>query len=195
MIPTAMTAKRSRAKRTRDWEKLPEHRVRGYRVPQPLRALVGEKDGDTGLRHDIREVADEHTSTVSEVARNLMDFALSEVRAGRLQFEARAKPQGRTMRLEWSLREFTWPRETPAPKKRNKKKESTAFLESQSIFLAYRWGKDMDQQIKQLALKVGVTSGEIVVYLLQHAIQAYNEGHLQLRGTPEIVRQKLTSSW
>lgn len=194
MIPTAKDAKRSRAKRNRQWEERPEHHARSYRVSDHLRTLVGEKDAEAGMQYDIRAVADEYTSTVSEVARNMMEFALSEVRAGKLEFTSHAKPEGRKMRLAWSFREDAWPREVRPPRKK-KEKEATSPFASKPIFLAYRWGNDIDRQIKELASTVGVTSGELVVYLLLHAIKAYKAGQLHLHGIPGTINQRLTSSW
>lgn len=192
MIPTAKSVKRSRTKRTRKWEEIPEHRARSYRVPDHLRTLVGDKDAQTGVQYAIREAADEYTTTVSEVARNMMDFALSQLRAGEIKLEPRPRSEGRMMCLEWSFHEDAWPREVRPPRK---KKEKKSPLAPPPIFLAYRWGRDIDQQIKELAIKVGVPSGELVVYLLLHAIKVYNAGQLHLHGVPKTIKQTLTSSW
>jgi hypothetical protein len=191
LIQTAKEAKRSRPKRKRAWEKLPEHRNRGYRVPDHLRAVVGEKDDKTGIRYVIRGLADHHMTTTSVVARAMMTYALSELRAGNLKFESRPSPEGRTMRLEWSIREHGWSQEIPTPRR---KKQASPF-KPKPIFIAYRWGREMEEQIKAIAASAGVTSGEVVVYLLQHAIQSYRSGRLHLNATAKVVKQTVTSSW
>lgn len=191
LIQTAREAKRARPKRKRDWEKLPQHRTCGYRVPNHLRSVVGETHEKTGLRYLIRGIADHHMTTTSVVAGAMMTYALSELRAGNIKIEARPQPEGRVMRLDWSIREDAWMQDIPAPKP----KRQRSPLEPKPIFIAYRWGREIEGQIKAIASSAGVTSGEIVVYLLHHAIQSYRSGRLHLQEASKIVRQTVMPSW
>ena len=191
LIQTAREAKRSRPKRKRDWEKLSEHRSRGYRVPNHLRNMVGETHEKTGMRYSIRGIADHHMTTTSQVAGAMMTYALSELRAGRIKLEAHPQPEGRVMRLDWSIREDAWAQDIPVPKPRRQRSP----LEPKPIYIAYRWGRDIDQQIKAVSSSLGVTSGEVVVYLLHHAIQSYRSGRLHLHEAAKVVRQTVSPSW
>ena len=44
----------------------------------------------------------------------------------------------------------------------------------------YRWGRDVDTQIKGLAGDA-ISPGEVVVFLLNYALAAYKRGHLMLK--------------
>ncbi|MCL4270794.1 MAG: hypothetical protein KJZ72_14665 [Anaerolineales bacterium] len=191
LIQTAREAKRSRPKRKRDWEKLSEHRSRGYRVPNHLRNMVGEKHEKTGMRYSIRGIADHHMTTTSQVAGAMMTYALSELRAGKIPLEARPQPEGRVMRLDWSIREDAWAQDIPTPKPRKQRSP----LEPKPLYISYRWGSDTDAQIKAVATSLGVTIGEVVVYLLHHAIQSYRSGRLHLHEAAKVVRQTVSPSW
>jgi len=191
LIQTAREAKRSRPKRKRNWEKQPDHHSRGYCVPNHLRSMVGEKHEKTGMRYSIRGIADHHMTTTSQVAGAMMTYALSELRAGRIKLEARPQPEGRVMRLDWSIREDTWAQDIPTPKPRKQRSP----LEPKPLYISYRWGSGIDQQIKAVATSLGVTSGEAVVYLLHHAIESYRSGRLHLHEAAKVVRQTVSPSW
>lgn len=191
LIQTAKEAKRSRPKRKRDWEKLPEHRAHGYRVPEHLRSMVGERHEKTGMRISIRGIAEHHMTTTSVVAGAMMTYALSELRAGNIKLAARPQPEGRVMRLDWSIREDAWAQDIPSPKPRRQRSP----LEPKPLYIGYRWGRDIDQQIKAVSNSLGVTSGEVVVYLLHHAIHSYRSGRLHLHEAAKVVRQTVTPSW
>jgi hypothetical protein len=153
--------------------------------------MVGEKQEKTGMRNSIRGIADHHMTTTSVVAQAMMTYALSELRAGRIKIESRPQPEGRVMRLDWSIHEDSWSQDIPAPKPRRQRSP----LEPRPLYISYRWGRDIDGQIKAVANSAGVTSGEILVYLLQHAIQSYRAGRLHLHEASKIVRQTVTPSW
>lgn len=190
-IQTAQQAKRSRPKRKRNWEKLPQHRTRAYRVPHHLRNMVGETHEKTGLRYFIRGIAEHHMTTTSVVASAMMTFALSELRAGNINVQARPHPEGRLMRLDWSVRKDAWTQDIPAPKQKRKRSP----LDPKPIFIAYRWGKEIDGQIKAIASNTAVPSGEVIVYLLHYAIESYRSGRLRLQEAAKIVRQTVSPSW
>jgi hypothetical protein len=187
-IPTAMQAKRSEPKRKRDWEK--GHRSHSYRVPEKYRELVGVEDADEGIRKAIRALAEKHMTTTSRIADACMDFALSELRSGRLNITTRPNPAGTKMSIEWTAQDEGWPQIIPASKKK-----TAAVLKPKPVYLSYRWDPNVDTQVIAVAKQKAVPNGEVVVRLLQHALEAYQAGRLKLRETALVVKQKVDAVW
>ncbi len=175
IIPQARIQKRD----NRAWDRA--HRVHSYFIPSTLHEQA--KD----VRAYILGLAHQHMTSTSSVANALMGFSLAHVRQGKLVIEARPNADRRKMILTWTETD-EWPQEIPHRTKlvsRNKLKD---------IFLGFRWGKDMDTQVKALA-GTSISVGEVVVFLLSYAIKAHKQGHLRLKEEAFVVSQKVSPTW
>jgi hypothetical protein len=126
-------------------------------------------------------------TNTSSVANALMKYSLEHVRMGQLQIEARPDAGRRKMTLSYEEVQNNWPQEIPEPKKNNRKSEK-------ELYLNYRWGRDIDVQIRALAGKA-IAPGEVVVFLLNHALMAYKKGTMRFKEETVVVAQKVTPTW
>ena len=165
LFQTAKQEKESRPKQTRKWEK--DNPTRAYRVPRSL--ILKAKD----IQSSVVSVAEDYLTTASSMAALLMTYALSHLRAGNFTIEGRPKSERRTLSLEWTEVEQGWPREIKPRKP--KKKDSTVLTGVQTV-MGYRWSEDMHMQIKAIVKQTGVSSGEVVIYLLDYSLTAYRAG-------------------
>ncbi len=175
IIPQARKQKRD----NRAWDRA--HRVHSYFIPSTLHESA--KDA----RAYILGLAHLHMTSTSSVASALMGFSLAHVRQGKLVIEARPNANRRKMILAW-VEANEWPQEIPQYTKRassNKLKD---------VFLGFRWGKDMDTQIKALA-GTEISVGEVVVFLLHYAIESHKQGQLRLKEEAIVVSQKVSPTW
>ena len=198
LIPMAKKAERDRI-----WEK--KNKAYSYRIPQRLR------DEAIEIRESILSIAtyDENghlrmdRTTVDDVARELLSYALAKAKEETLTF---APTRTGKMKLEWKEAEQGW--EPPIVlKKVAKKKKSVA---PKQIVLSYRWSPEQHAEIEVLAGEVhavrlrddgsiknnphrfSVPPGEIVVRLLMRAVTAYKERKMVLSTRPETAAQKVT---
>ncbi len=175
IIPLARQQKRD----NHTWDRA--HRVHSYFIPSTLHEQA--KD----VRSYILGLAHQHMTSTSSVANALMGFSLAHVRQGKLAIEARPSANRRKMILTWTEAD-EWPQEIPQHTKcasNNKVKD---------FFLGFRWGKDMDTQVKALA-GMSISVGEVVVFLLRHAIEAHKQGRLRLKEEAFVVSQKVSPTW
>jgi hypothetical protein len=63
---------------------------------------------------------------------------------------------------------------------------------TKEMYLNYRWGRDVDTQIKSLAGDA-ISPGEVVVFLLNYALAAYRRGRLMLKEEAMVVTQNVRS--
>ncbi|MBI1793370.1 MAG: hypothetical protein HYR70_04175 [Chloroflexi bacterium] len=181
MIPTAKQAKESRTGRDRKWEK--KNPASSYRIPPDLH--IQAKD----IRSFILERANDKMTSASMIANAMMVYALAHVRDGSLTIEARPKPERRKMALV--LTEVNeWPREKTAKIKAAPKIKA----EAPSLVITYRWSRDVNTQIKALAGDA-ISEGEIVVFLLNFALQGYNSGKLQFKEETTRANQIVGATW
>lgn len=174
IIPLARKQKRD----NRAWDRA--HRGMSYRIPASLH--VQAKD----IRASILGLAHQHMTSTSSVANALMGFSLAHVRQGKLVIEARPNANRRKMTLTWAEAD-EWPQEIQPAKRAVK----TAGAD---VVLTYRWGKDVGAQVKALA-GAEISVGEVVVFLLHHAIEAHKQGRLRLKEEAIVVSQKVSPSW
>jgi hypothetical protein len=174
IIPQARTQKRD----NRAWDRA--HRGMSYRIPSSLHEQA--KD----IRAIILGLAHQHMTSTSSVANALMGFSLARVRQGKLLIESRPNANRRKLILTWA-ESSEWPQEIQ-PAKRSIKTGNA------EVVLTYRWGKDVGMQIKALA-GVELCVGEVVVFLLSHAIEAHRQGHLRLKEEAFVVSQKVSPTW
>lgn len=183
IIPTARQEKESRAKRTRSWEK--KNRSHSYRIPVELHMPARD------LSASLSGIASEFLTSASNVAEAFMAFSLSQLHSGRLTIQSKPNPERRSLSLEWKEVESGRPREV----KPGTKKKKNEWLEARPVFLSYRWSADTSHQIQAIVTKTGVSGGEVVVFLLSHALQAYRAGHLIITPHSVVVTNTVTPSW
>jgi hypothetical protein len=174
-IPLAQERKRS----NRSWDHL--HRGISYFVP----VFLSEPAKDT--RASILALAQKHMTNTSTVAAALMDFSLTHVQQGKLVIEARPHASRRKMALTWEEVESP-PQKIPRPLKRNGKEKA------KNVYLNYRWGRELDAQVKSLAGEE-LSPGEIVVFLLNYALTAHESGHLMLKAETLELTPKVRLTW
>ena len=183
IIPTARQEKESRAKRTRSWEK--KNRSHSYRIPVELHMPARD------LSASLSGIASEFLTSASNVAEAFMAFSLSHLHSGRLTIQSKPNPERRSLSLEWKEVDSGRPREV----KPGTKKKKNEWLEARPVFLSYRWSADISNQIQAIVKKTGVSGGEVVVFLLSHALQAYLAGHLIITPHSVVVTNTVTPSW
>ena len=174
-IPRAHDKKRD----NRAWDR--KHRGNSYFIPIHLH--VQAKD----MRAAVLALSQKHMTNTSSVASALMKYSLEHVRLGRLNFGARPDAERTKMTLIWEDVKDSRPQEIPEPKKLMSKSEK-------ALYINYRWGRDVDLQVKALA-GTSVAPGEIVVFLLHYALAAYRNGTMRLKEETVVVSQKVTSTW
>ena len=174
-IPRAQEKKRE----NRAWDK--RHRGSSYFIPSHLQ--VQAKD----MRAAVLALSQKHMTNTSSVASALMKYSLEHVRLGRLNLGARPDAERTKMTLIWEDLKDSRPQEIPQPKKLMAKSEK-------ELYINYRWGRDVDLQIKALA-GTSIAPGEIVVFLLHYALAAYRNGTMRLKEETVVVSQKVTSTW
>ena len=174
IIPPAQGRKR---RDDRSWDRA--HHGISYFVPP----ILHEQAKD--VRSAILALAQKHMTNTSGVAVALMSFSLAKIRQGKLKIEPRPNPQRRKMALVWEEAE-EWPQEIPQSSPRSGKRAS--------VYLNYRWGRDMDAQVKSIAGQT-ISSGEVVVFLLDYALAAYKSGRLRFKEEAIVVTQKVSPTW
>lgn len=170
-IPSASKKKRGE----RVWEQ--EHRGASYFIPAPL----NEKAKD--IRASILALAQRHMTTTSSVATALMNYALRDVRLGKVTLEPRPNPRRRKMTLILEDAK-EWPQEIPEVKPKKVKAQK-------DLYLGYRWGGDLSAQIKSLAGD-HLSKGEVVVFLFDHALAEYKNGNCKFRETAITLAQEVS---
>ena len=182
-------------KRGRQWEK--RNRAWSYKIPRPLWDVAKQIRDDiyaiAQFREDGKPRGD--STTVDAVATALIDWALgfAEQDPSFLSPRTNPHPRGRLMTLAWE--EWNgWPRELPTPSRRTRRADKEA--KDKVFVLTYRWPEELVQRIKLLAgkglgttnnaqkynpLKYSVPVGEVVVKLLQRAIDDYKNGRMRLQ--------------
>ena len=80
-----------------------------------------------------------------------------------------------------------WSHEVSQPKLKTKRAVTDSYIN-------YRWGGDIDAQIKAL-VNTSLASGEVVVFLLNYALNAYQAGRLRLKIEIIVLLQKESSTW
>jgi hypothetical protein len=177
LIPLAGTNKRT----DRKWDL--EHRGYSYYIPAHLR----EKARD--IRTAVLGLSRMHLASTSNVATALISFSLAHVRQGRLRLEGHPDASRQKMTLQWEEVTDGKP-QMIQPRKSTK----SAHAATQEIYLNYRWGQAIHEQIKGLAGTV-LSKGDVVVALLEYALAAHKSGRLRLKEETVIVSQKVSAKW
>ena len=153
-------------------------------TPLPIPAALHLRAKD--IRSLILGLAYRHMTSSSSVATALMNYSLTHVRQGEFHIEARPNPRRRKMSLTWEEGD-DWPQEIETAQRPPKKAAAT-------LILTYRWGRDVDQQIKALA-GVEVCIGEVMVRLLDYALDSHKKGRFRLKEEAVVVSQRVSPTW
>jgi len=171
-IPVARGKKREE----RIWEKA--NHGASYFIPAPLNEQA------KGIRAVILALAQKHMTTTSSVAAALMNYALRDIRQGKLILDARPNANRRKMTLILEDAK-EWPQEIPPPLMRR------AVKTEKDVVLTYRWSGDVNAQIKSLADN-RIPVGEVVVFLLNYALAEYKNGNCKFRETAITLAQEVS---
>ena len=187
-IPLADTAwgwnrqGRRPARRNRKWEK--EHRPYRY-VNVPLQ-----------VREQVLALAEHLNVTADDVARACLEYGLECVDDEKVQLPTRPNPLGRKMTLfprdqARGWKEANGPRkEIPTRRRNNPQREKKIHPA-----VSYRFPKRLHDELCGLAMELDVPVGEVVAFLLQHGLDAYQKGELSFRPTPLSIKMTLFGSW
>jgi hypothetical protein len=176
---TTIPLAKAQTRDNRSWDR--KHPVISYFIPASLD--VQAKD----IRAAILTLSQKHMTTISSVATALIGYSLAHVRQGKLVIAARPNANRPKMTLTWEETD-EWPQEIPQSVKRHKKDIA------KNIYLGYRWGRDVDVQIKALAGD-SISVGEMVVFLLTYAMEAHKQGQMRLKEETIVVSQKVSATW
>jgi hypothetical protein len=196
MIPSA-----EKKPRMRTWEK--NNRAWSYIIPRPLHEVARQIRVDILALSQYDETGQERMdrTTVDGVASALMDYALAKVDQSPTLLRLHSNPHSRgQMTVSWEAWD-TWDKsrlDIPKPKAKSTKKIS-------SLYLAYRWAsEEIDTRVRELAgegtpsasnknpLKHAVPAGEVVVRLLQIALDGYRNREFKLLVEPHALGQHVT---
>jgi hypothetical protein len=172
---------KERRREKRLWDQ--RHPVSTYFIPSPLHERA--KD----VQAAVLGLSQKHMTTTSSVAGELMKFSLTHVRSGKLQMNFLPASQGRRRMGVTLMEGWMEPQDIPQPVRKQQKKDK-----AKAVFLGYRWGREVDVQIKAIA-GTAVSPGEVVVFLLEYAIAAYKRGEVQLKEETVVVSQKVSAAW
>ena len=175
-IPLAKGKKRD----NRAWDR--KHPVISYYIPAPLQ----EKAKD--IRAVVLALSQKHMTSISSVAAALASYSLSHVRQGKLQIQGRPDADRRKMTLSWEEVDDGWIQDIPQPLK------PVGKPITKDAYIGYRWSRDIDSQIKSLA-DTSISVGEVVVFLLNYALDAHKSGRLRLKEETIVVSQKVSATW
>ena len=176
---TTIPLAKAQTRDNRSWDR--KHPVISYFIPASLD--VQAKD----IRASILALSQKHMTTISSVATALIGYSLAHVRQGKLIIAARPNAKRPKMTLTWEETD-EWPQEIPQTAKLTKKDKA------KNIDLGYRWGRDVDVQIKALAGD-SISVGEMVVFLLTYAMEAHKQGQMRLKEETIVVSQKVSATW
>ena len=182
VIPTAKQTKRARlGTRNRAWDKA--HPTSSYRIPAELFMQASD------LRVFIGDLANEKMTSTSVIANAMMTYALGHVREGKLSITPRPKADRRKLTL-LLVEANEWPRDS----KHHSTLKSAPKKKSPSLVLSYRWSKENNVQIKALA-GTAISEGELVVFLLNYAMEGFNKGRLQFQEVTRTASQIVGATW
>ena len=190
MIPTAIQKKRD-AKSTEQIEKRRASRRTfdqqnpcfGYFIPEHLH---GEAKS---LRAAILGLAQNRDRNINvteiNMTTSLVSWALGQVRKGNLSIKGTPDARRRKMTVIIEDVADTWEK-TPLEIEPFEKK-----VRAKRIVFTYRFPREIDQQISKLAGNF-LPKGEVLIRLLQHAVQAVRNGDTKIIPTPKEMRQEAT---
>ncbi|WKZ38284.1 MAG: hypothetical protein QY332_10120 [Anaerolineales bacterium] len=184
LIPSARQVKKDTVREKRREEQREKRRaydkqnpVETYFIPAYMHeAFFDVKTAIGGLAH-------QHNATENGVTEKLTEWALRKVRNGELRVGGKPNPSRRKMEvyIEDANNEV-WTSERDIPEKPRK-------VARKKIFAGYRFTKDVISQIDAISKNNHLPAGEVLVVLLQYAIEKYKAQEFNLKTRSLDVRQ------
>jgi len=164
---------------SRTWDR--KHCGKTYYIPMHLHQQTKT------IRASIVALSEKYLTNTSSVASALISFSLAHIHQGKCVIEARPDARRRKMALIWEEAENGRTYGVFQPKQKTKRAVNDSYIN-------YRWGGDLDAQIKAL-VNTSLAAGEVVVFLLNYALNAYEAGRLRLKVETVVVLQKESLTW
>lgn len=171
--PEQLSERERPAERKREWEA--KHRPKHYRgVP-------------AAIRQEVKQIAEDLTVTVDEVARAFLEYGLHCIQRGTLKIEGTPSFKRQRMTL-YPFEGAAWAENgwTPQPPKRNRRAGEKGGSAQWQEIAHYRLPDELHLQIKRLAGD-NYPVGEVVTVLLKHGIESYKQGVLVLMPKPKTA--------
>jgi len=187
LIPPARTAEQREKEQARKawknkWDTT--HPVTVFYIPDHLQEQA--KD----IHACIKRLADEYVTTTGDLSHALASYALAMVRADKLHVDAQLTPKRARMTVLW---------EPVQPDERKPKvipQRVKKVLKPDPLRIGYRWpSRDVTTQLKAIANSLATTPGEVLIFLLDYSIQAYERGEVRLAAAPVEARQQVNADW
>ena len=184
--------------RNNSWNK--KHPTYSFLTPEELIPLGKEirRKIKSASEYDQDGILREDGTTADDIATIFIDYALAKAKEENINFSP--TPKGK-MKLGWEEAETAWEKaKFPAPQKTNKSKKKERFE------LAYRWTAKHQAAIQELAgdtmpdsnsrspHRYMVPIGEVVLRLLQRALNDYETRKMRPTFRPEVVK-KIPTGW
>jgi hypothetical protein len=167
-----------RKKRDRKWEKAHQGQVATYRgIPAEM-------------HQTILHVADSLGVSLDEVARAFLEHSLAGHKSGNLPIHPHPKAQRMTLYPGGNPEEVqpskAWLKDAFSPQRPGKKSKKTNQPKRWESRVSYRLPVALKLEVKELADQHTVGVGELVFFLFQHALSAYENGVLRLEAHPKV---------
>jgi len=167
-----------RKKRDRKWEKAHQGQVATYRgIPAEL-------------HQTILHIADNLGVPMDEVARAFLEHSLVDHKSGRFPIHPHPKAQRMTLypdgKPEAVPTSKAWLKDAFSPQRPGKKRKQANQPKRWESRVSYRLPVALKQEVKELADQHTVGVGELVFFLFQHAMSAYESGVLRLEAHPKV---------
>lgn len=154
---------------------------RNYKVPtisfylHPRLAERGEN-----LRAALKRIAEIESTSMAEISQTLIAYAAHCYEQGGIQLQSRPNPELRKMSFEWTEAD-TWARDLSAVQ------TSTPKSQEKKYAISFRWEHDRSSPlIAKIAEHHAVSAGEVLLVLLEHAIERYKQGNVSLKQRPSL---------
>ena len=184
MIPTAPdssrvleaeAAARRRKQRRAEYDK--QNPIIGFFVPAHMieRAKM--------VKASMAALAYERVSTETSVSLAMINWALLQVRNGKLDVDSRPAPKRRKMNVvivEQGGDTWLTPQEIPQLLKEQEK--------AKGGYVGWRWTEDVKRQLDGLSSDV-LPVGELTIKLLEYAVSAYRQGKIKIQTEALEVKQ------
>lgn len=141
------------------------------------------------VRAMLDEIAERESVAMDETKFTFVDYGVHCHTTGSLPFATRPNPNVRKLTLVWEESDV-WQREI------HHKKNQKAPSENRKYAIAFRGTTNeqslqMKKEVTAIAEKHAVTPGEVVILLLEHAIEQYVNGKMSLKKLLNTVESKV----
>lgn len=174
-----------RKKRERQWEKAHRGQVATYRgVPSEMHQTILRLAENLGV-------------PVDEVARAFLEYSLAHHKSGQLPIRPYPKAQRMTLYPDGEpvveQKSKGWLKDAFSSPKVSKKGKKGSQPKRWETRVSYRLPVVLKQEVKELADRHTVGVGELVCFLFQYALSAYESGALRLEAYPKVSGNTLFS--